>query len=117
MAMQDRRKHKRRYLLYYARIFNADTSEMVGHLVDLTPEGLMMVSEKPILPGKQYNFRLELSEDISESQFLDFKACSVWCKPSKIESYYNVGFQTQSLTNEETAIVHSIVRSYGFRDR
>ena len=45
-SVQERRKLKRRSLAYYMLVLDAKSREMLGHLVDITPLGLMMDSQK-----------------------------------------------------------------------
>ena len=46
--MNEKRKLNRRHLIYYLRVFDRDTSILIGHLVDITAEGIMLISEDPI---------------------------------------------------------------------
>ena len=68
--MQNRRKTKRRYLLYFVPVYAADTRRQIGNLVDITPQGAMIVGQRSIPAGladyftqypgyaKYYNLRL-----------------------------------------------------------
>jgi hypothetical protein len=46
--MQEKRKLKRRHLIYYLRVFEKNTDTLLGYLVDITPEGIMIMSESPV---------------------------------------------------------------------
>ena len=37
--MKNRRSEKRRHLIYYLQVFNSETDQFLGNLVDITPEG------------------------------------------------------------------------------
>ena len=50
--MQERRKFKRRFIMYYTRIFDRTTGAVLGYLVDLSANGAMVVSEKFLCPAK-----------------------------------------------------------------
>ncbi len=52
--MQDsnKRQLKRVHLIYYLRIFDNNSGNNIGHLVDITTQGIMMISEKPIPAGQ-----------------------------------------------------------------
>ncbi len=50
--MAERRKSERRSISYYLRIIDADSNLMLGHLGDITLQGLKMDSQKP-LPVKK----------------------------------------------------------------
>ncbi len=42
------RKIERRYLVFYLRVFDGLSSKIIGHLVDITEEGIMLLSDSPI---------------------------------------------------------------------
>jgi hypothetical protein len=114
--MNERRKIKRKYLMFYTRVFDADTEHLIGHLVDITPDGARLISEAPVPTGHDFNLKMELSGDIADQPFLEFSARSLWCKPDVNPSFYNTGFQLLSITPEGVAIIERIVEAYGFRD-
>ena len=50
--MDERRRLKRRHLIYYLRVFNQATDQLIGHLVDLTTEGTLTVPLSAVVnPG------------------------------------------------------------------
>ena len=100
----ERRKFKRRYLMYYSRIF------------DLTPEGAMIISEEPIDSKQVFQFRMDLPEELSEKAFLDFEAESVWCKRDIDPNFYDTGIRLINITTEDRNILDYMIQEYGFRD-
>ena len=52
--MEEKRKHKRVNLIYYLEIFDNTTDKHLGYLVDITPEGLMMISEEQMPSGEDF---------------------------------------------------------------
>ena len=64
--MVKKRALKRRHLIYYLMIFNTTTDEVIGHMIDITTGGLMIMSEKPIKTGKTYQLRMDLLEKLRE---------------------------------------------------
>ena len=49
--MTDNRKAKRRNLIFYLRVFDRNTNEVIGHIVDVTTGGTLILTEKPVAPG------------------------------------------------------------------
>jgi hypothetical protein len=114
--MKEKRKTIRRYLLYYMRIYDAATRQQIGNLVDITPEGIMIVGERPIPEGKTCRLRMELSSEVAEKPFLEFSALSKWCKSDVTPNLYNTGFEILGLPTEDIEIIHRIIQEFGFRD-
>ena len=114
--MTDRRKIKRRYLLYYSRVFDAKTGDLIGNLVDITALGAMLVSERPIPVDTVFRLKLELSEDVADKPFLEFTAKSLWSQPDIAPGSYNTGFQMLDIAPHDMEIIQRIIDAYGFRD-
>jgi len=79
--MQDnKRQLKRVHLIYYLRIFDSNSGINVGHLVDITTQGIMMISEEPIPVGKEFSLKMQLPGTITGREEIEFSAQSLWCK-------------------------------------
>ena len=114
--MDERRTRKRVYMLFYSRIRDRQTGSLIGHLVDLTPAGLLMVSETPVEVGRVCHLQLELPEDISDRQFLRFDALAAWCRPDVDPSFYDLGFELRDVSPEDQALLRHFIETYGFRE-
>lgn len=114
--MPEKRKIKRRFLLYYMRVFEGTTRKQMGNLVDITPRGIMIVCDKPIPENRFMKLRLELSNEVSEKPHMEFLAISKWCKPDLNPSMYSVGFEIMEIEKEDAKIIDRIVSEFGFRD-
>ena len=82
--MKDKRKISRRFLLYYMRVYDAGTRQQIGNLVDITPHGIMVVSEHPRPQSQTTCLRVELTDEVSDKPFMEFSAHSKWCEPDII---------------------------------
>jgi hypothetical protein len=114
--MPDRRKTKRKYLMFYTRVFDVQTGELLGHLVDLTPQGAMLISEHAVPAGQDFRLKMELSPEVAAQPYVEFDAHSLWCQQDVNPQFYNTGFNFLSIAPESIAIVERIVEAYGFRD-
>ena len=86
----------------------------MGHLVDISPVGLMMDSKVPIPTNLNYNLRLDLMENIAGKASVEFNARSKWCRPDSIQPYlYNAGFEFINIAPDDAEIVKHIAEKYG----
>ena len=113
--MSEKRKLERRHLIYYLRIFDRQTGELLGHLIDITPDGIMLMSEEPIKGNKLYQLRMNLSEVLLGKSHFDFEARSVWCRPDINPDFYDTGFTIDKLTPQDAKIIEQLIDEYGFR--
>lgn len=113
--MYERRKIPRKYMMYYTRIFRMPNGEFIGHLVDITKAGAMLISESPIAVNHTFQLKMELSPDVSDRPFMLFQAKSIWCRKDVDPHFYNTGFQLIEMTEEDLETINRIVEAYGFR--
>lgn len=96
--MEDRRKHKRYFIFDILYVSIEGLGEGVGHLVDLTPEGIMIRCGVPVEPGTRHELSVELREPLHGEQMLRMSADCQWCRQAPSLGGYNVGYQ---LVNED----------------
>ena len=114
--MQEKRKLKRRYLLYYMRIYDLGSRKQIGNLVDITPQGIMIVGEHPIPEGQTCHLRMELTNEVAEKTYMEFSALSIWCEPDVTPDRFNTGLEILDLSPEDAEIIQRINELFGFRD-
>lgn len=114
--MDERRKLKRKYLMFYTRVFDLNTGKLLGYLSDLTAAGTMIISEEPIQPDTKFRLSIDLPEDFYSKQRLKFEARSVWCEADVNPKFYNTGFQLLDVTPEDVEIIERLVADFGLRE-
>jgi hypothetical protein len=113
---QERRELKRRNLSYYLQVMDNNTQQVIGHLVDISPVGLMIDSKKSITTNLSFHLRMDLMENIAGKAFVEFVACSKWCRADSIQPYlFNVGFEIVKINPHDADIVRAIAEKYGTR--
>jgi len=112
----DKRRIKRSHLIYYLRVFDQSTNETLGHLVDITQEGAMLISENAIPAGVHYRLRMMLPAEIFGREHLDFEAESLWCKRDVNPDFFDTGFRLNNVEVKDTVIIARLIDEYGFRD-
>lgn len=113
---QDRRKLKRRHIIFYSRVFDRNTGALLGHLMDITVEGLMLISDSPLETGTTYHLRMDLPEDVRAKPYLSFDAQCLWNRPDINPAFYNAGFKVLNMTQDDIDLIENMIDEYGFRD-
>jgi hypothetical protein len=114
--MLEKRKLQRRHLIYYLRVFDRNTVNLIGHLVDITPEGVMVISENPIELGLTFQMRMILPKEIFGKEQITFDAISKWADKDVNPSFYDTGFQLLEISDENRLIVTQLIEDFGFND-
>lgn len=116
MMSEERRKLKRKYLVFFTRVFDRNSGQWFGNLADLSPEGLMLISEKPLPTGLDFSLSMDLPLDIFGTDRMDFDAHSIWCQPDIDPNFYNTGFKFADIAAQDAKIIQQIIEVYGIRE-
>lgn len=114
--MEKGRVLERRHLIYYLRVFDRNTGQLIGHLTNITSEGAMLTSEAPIEINTIFQLGMELPSNIKQDRQITFDAKSLWCKKDTDIGLYETGFQIQNLDSENTKIIEHLIEDFGLLD-
>jgi len=87
-----RRRQKRWQLVQYLRVRDPETRKLIGHLVDISTEGVMLISDYEIKPDSAYTFSMEIPHPEKQITHVYFGAKSLWTKPDINPHFHNAGF-------------------------
>jgi hypothetical protein len=110
------RSYKRRHLLYYLEVYDDDTKELLGHLVDLTTTGLKLMSRKQIPSNRDYWLRMVLPEEVFPEKDLYFEAQSRWSSNEVNPDFYDTGFSAPKLDLKTQNIIRDLLSEISFHD-
>jgi len=114
--MEERRKTKRRHLLYYGRVYSANVQKLLGYLVDITESGFMLLSEDEYPVDVTWHLKLEVTEDIGKGPYIELTAKSIWCERDIDPSRFDTGFEIEEIKPGDKELIQKIIEKYGFRD-
>jgi len=115
-TMSEQRHMKRRHLIYYLRVIDCDTDQLVGFLVDITTKGFMVMSESTIQLGKIFHLKILRATESEEGEYLFFDAKSKWCDRSVNSEFYDTGFELINVSLDDFAEIEGIIDELGFKD-
>lgn len=111
----EKRQIKRVHLIYYLRIFDSDTGVNIGHLVDITTQGIMVISEESVPIGKDSSFIMHLPATITGREKIQFSARCLWCKKDINPDFFVSGYQINEISPQEVKIITALISAYGFK--
>lgn len=112
----EQRQVTRRHLVFYLRVFDGMSSRVVGHLIDISAKGLMLLCDEPVALNEDYRLRMRLPQEIVDSDEIVFKATSRWCRPDDNPDFYITGFQIQELDSGSEKTIGALIEEFGFTD-
>jgi hypothetical protein len=79
-------------LTCYLEVFNRNTGKPVGCIGNLSPEGLMLISQLPMLVGARFELRLRTPGTDGQERFIDFAADCLWSSEDVTPGTFDSGF-------------------------
>ncbi len=114
--MDEHRKEGRRKVMTFTPVYDRDDGALLGYLGDLTLQGALMVSEKPMEIGRKITLAIEFREtsEIPATRMI-IPARVAWCRQEEHLTYYNTGFEFQEMSRQNKRVIEAILERYQFR--
>lgn len=116
VAGADRRTIKRRHLIYYLRVHNGESGELMGHIVDISTSGIMLMSDGKVDSGLEFPMRANWRNMDQQEEQIKFRAESRWCKRDINPSFYLTGYRLMDVDPEAFSTIQELIRDLGFDD-
>lgn len=104
----DERNQERWLLVNNLRVFNAETNEILGHLVNVTTEGIMLISEKPLAVDKDFELKMAIPT-IDGTTNIELDARSIWTKADHDPHFYKSGLQFTLCSKESIQAITTMI--------
>jgi len=81
----------------------------VGRVVDITADGMMLVTKDKIEVGKRYNYRIILPVMVHHRSDVCVEAKAVWTKADTNSVFSRAGFKFINLPGEEGFLLEDVM--------
>lgn len=78
--MEELRTETRTHLVYYLRVFDTEGQTLFGHVVDVSRNGMLITSDRPMATQNKYRLAIEDTSSLDFHTTLEFEAECRWCK-------------------------------------
>jgi hypothetical protein len=112
MGMKDKRQVYRWHLVFYLRVFDGMNQKILGHLVDISQKGIMLICDNPVAVDKAYNLRMCLPNQMKDRDEIIFPAISKWCKNDTDPNFYLAGFQLDDLEPAISNLIATLIKDF-----
>jgi c-di-GMP-binding flagellar brake protein YcgR len=107
--MEDYRHRPRKNTPHLVKVINQDTGETVGRVVDITADGMMLVTKDKIVKSQVYNFRIILPVMVHHRSDVCLQAKSVWITNDSNSDFSKCGFKFINLAGEEGFLLEDVM--------
>ncbi len=109
------RRIERHQLPYFLRVFNSVTDKPIGFLGNVSEDGLMLISQLPMMIGADFDLRLKIPMAGGCHQVIDLKGCCLWCHEDATPHHYDAGFSLQWAPPEYGQLVDALKLYFSFQ--
>jgi hypothetical protein len=110
--MQDRRKSVRRAPNDYFLVFDREKDRFIGRVLNMSLDGVMLVSMEPIEIGAAYACRLALPEKIEDCNQIIFDAESKWSRRNENSNMYETGYKMKNVSKKDKEIIGELLQKW-----
>ena len=112
--MLDERKHARYRSVIYLKVFERERKELIGHLVDVSERGLMLVTEQPLETGEHLKLEFTPPSDWQQQAPVAFDAEVRWCRPEANPELFDIGLLVIGPSPEFSHAIEQLTSGYVF---
>lgn len=109
--MSEKRKLERHRVSNSLEVYDLDTGDLLGRVVDLHTEGLMLLSERPIALFKSYALQVNLPMNLNGVTEFLLDAESLWHRESIAGGQFWTGLHFTNLPDESRQCIQKMVAS------
>jgi hypothetical protein len=109
------RRIERHQLPYFLKVFNSITDKPIGYLGNVSEDGLMLISQLPMMIGADFDLRLKIPASDGSQQVIDLRACCLWCHEDATPHHYDAGFNLQRAPPEYGQLVEALRQYFSFQ--
>ncbi len=111
---KENRQVERKYLVFYLRVFDGLSTKVLGHVVNISSQGIMLLSDNAIALNEDYRLRMRLPSEMTDQGEIVFSATSRWCKKDVNPDFFVTGFQIHGLSADQKTEILSLIDEFGF---
>lgn len=111
----ENRALERMHLVFYLRVFDGMSNRVVGHIVNISQQGMMLICDEPVSVDQKYRLRMRLPTEIADKDELIFSATSRWCKQDENPHFYIAGFEIHKITTEVSKYIDQLLKKFSFQ--
>lgn len=111
--MRSQRRIERHQLPYYLKVFNRITDKPMGSIGNVSLDGLMLISQLPLLVGARFDMRLKIPGQ-QGVRFIDVSATCQWCREDVTPGCYDSGFALVAPPAEYVEMIEALRYYFSF---
>lgn len=114
-SMNERRRKTRQRLVSLTVVLDKVSGEVLGRIGNLTCEGLMLCSDRPLATGERFHLQIQLPDEVAGHTRVDLEARSLWSQRAMDPMYYATGFEILNLSDTDRHVIEVLIQDAVFQ--
>jgi hypothetical protein len=110
--MEERRKSVRRAPNDYFLVFDRENDRFIGRVLNMSMDGVMLVSMEPVKVPAEYTCRMALPEKIDDCNQIIFDAESIWSRRNENSNMYETGLKLKNVSSNDREIIRELLQRW-----
>lgn len=107
--MTEQRRSKRKPPSQTIDVTNAMTGAVIGHIGNLSVDGMMLVAHEPFRADALYQFSFNLPDEHGEKTSLEVGMHEQWLEPGGMANQYWAGFRIIDISERDAELLRGWV--------
>jgi hypothetical protein len=112
--MLTNRRIDRLQLHYFLQVFNRLTDKPIGFLGNVSEDGLMLISQLPMMVDVDFELRLKIPMADGTLVPVDLTATCLWSREDINPQHYDSGFKVSEASREYPQLINSLLLYFSF---
>ncbi len=108
------RRIQRHQLSGFLKVFNRLTDKPIGYLGNLSEDGLMLISQLPMMVDVAFELRLKIPMADGEFQAIDLTAMCLWSHEDVNPQHYDSGFRVVEAPEAYGQLISALCHYFSF---
>lgn len=108
------RRIERHQLSGFLKVFNRLTDKPIGYLGNVSEDGLMLISQLPMMVDVAFELRLKIPMADGEFQAIDLTAMCLWSHEDITPQHYDSGFRVVEAPEAYGQLISALCHYFSF---
>jgi len=110
--VEEKRRRSRLSLISFFTVYDRDSGEAVGHLVDISPGGFQIIGDVECQEDRAYRFRMDFSSIMNFEQQIVFDARCMWTKFDMDVELFTSGFEMTEIRPGDLTQINRVIEQF-----
>ncbi|MCK4460954.1 MAG: PilZ domain-containing protein [candidate division Zixibacteria bacterium] len=112
----EQRTLPRKQLIFYPAVYKKGSKKILGRVVDITTEGMRILSETPMATGTSHKLRMRLPRYLPETEKVTFTADAVWSGSDVNPDYQCTGLRITDISERDVRRIEYLIGRSSFQN-